>query len=79
MNEVKVTDLRQNLPAYLARVRRGERIRVTSRGKVVAELAPPAAEPDEVASARARLRGSVKKYERPLEPVIDPGEWDVNR
>jgi prevent-host-death family protein len=79
MKEVKVTELRQNLPAYLARVRRGERIRVTSRGKVVAELAPPGASPDEVASARARLRGSVRRYEQPLEPVIDPGEWDVNR
>lgn len=79
MKEVNVTELRQNLPAYVARVRRGERIRVTSRGQVVAELAPPAASPDAAAQARARLRGSVRRYERPLEPVMDPGEWDVNR
>jgi prevent-host-death family protein len=79
MKEVKVTELRQNLPAYLARVRRGERLRVTSRGRVIAELAPPAPSPDEVAAARARLRGSVRRYERPLDPVIDPGEWDMNR
>jgi prevent-host-death family protein len=79
MKDVKVTDLRQNLPAYLARVRRGERLRVTSRGRVIAEIAPPAPSPDEVAAARARLRGSVRRYERPLEPVIDPGEWDMNR
>jgi prevent-host-death family protein len=79
MKEVNVTELRQNLPAYVARVRRGERIRVTSRGRVVAELAPPAASPDAAAEARARLQGSVRRYERPLEPVIDPGEWDVNR
>jgi len=79
MKEVKVTELRQNLPAYLARVRRGERLKVTSRGKVIAELAPPAPSPDEVAAARARLRGSVRRYERPLDPVIDPGEWDMNR
>ncbi len=77
--DVKVTELRQNLPGYLARVRRGERIRVTSRGRVVAELAPPAAGPDEIAAARARLRASVRRYDRPLEPVIDPGEWDMNR
>lgn len=79
MKEVNVTELRQNLPGYLAEVQRGERIKVTSRGKVIAELGPPATSPDEAAAARARLRGSVLRYERPLEPVIDPSEWDVNR
>jgi len=79
MKKVNVTELRQNLPGYLARVRRGERIKVTSRGQVVAELAPPAPSPDDVAAARARLRDSVRRYERPLEPIIDPGEWDMNR
>ena len=79
MKEVKVTELRQNLPLYLAKVRRGERVRVTSRGKVIAELTPPAAAKEEVEAARARLRGSVRRYERPLDPVIDPREWDVNR
>jgi prevent-host-death family protein len=79
MKDVKVTELRQDLPAYLARVRRGERIRVTSRGRVVAEIVPPTPSPDAVAAARARLRGSVRRYDRPLEPVIDPGEWNMNR
>jgi len=79
MKEVNVTELRQNLPGYLAKVRRGERIKVTSRGRVVAELVPPAPSPDEVAAARTRLRGSVERYDRPLDPVIEPGEWDVNR
>jgi len=79
MKEVNVTELRQNLPGYLARVQRGERIKVTSRGKVVAELLPPALSPDMVAAARSRLRGSVLRYERPLEPVADPSEWDMNR
>jgi prevent-host-death family protein len=79
MKEVNVTELRQGLPGYLARVRRGERIRVTSRGKVVAELTPPAPSPDQVAAARARLRGSVRRYTRPLEPVIESNEWEMNR
>jgi prevent-host-death family protein len=79
MARVNVSELRQNLPAYLARAARGERIRVTSRGKVIAEITPPAAAPDEVRAARARLRGSVRRYDRPLEPVIDPGDWDANR
>ncbi len=79
MKDVKVTVLRQKLPEYLARVRRGERIRVTSRGKAIAEIAPPSAAKEEAEAARKRLRGSVSRYERPLEPVIEPGEWEVNR
>jgi prevent-host-death family protein len=79
MKEVKVTDLRQDIADYIARVQRGERIRVTSRGRVVAELAPPTVSANEIKAARQRLRGSVRRYLRPLEPVIDPGEWDVNR
>jgi prevent-host-death family protein len=76
---VNITELRQNLPAYLKRVRQGERIRVTSRGQVVAELAPPTASADEVALARRRLRGSVVRYDDPLEPAIAPQEWVVNQ
>ncbi len=79
MEEVKITELRQNLPEYLARVQRGERVRVTSRGKVIAEIVPPSASRKDVEAARARLRGSVLKYDRPTEPVIDPGEWEVNK
>ena len=79
MEDVKVTELRQNLPEYLAKVRRGERVRVTSRGKVIAEIAPPSASRKDVEAARARLRGSLLKYDKPTEPVIDPGEWEVNK
>ena len=79
MKEVKVTELRQNLPAYLSRVRNGENVRITSRGKVVAELSPPAAAGTDVEAARGRLRGSVLRYDRPLDPVIDPKEWEANR
>jgi antitoxin (DNA-binding transcriptional repressor) of toxin-antitoxin stability system len=67
------------LPEYLARVRRGERLRVTSRGKVIAEISPPSIPQDQTRAARARLRGSVLRYERPLDPVIDPKDWDANR
>ena len=79
MKDVKVTVLRQRLPEYMARVRRGERVRVTSRGQVIAEIGPPSAAKDDAEAARKRLRGSVRRYERPLDPVIDPGEWDANR
>lgn len=79
MKEVKVTELRQNLPAYLARVGKGERVRVTSRGKAIAEIVPPGPTKSESDAARARLRGSVLRFDRPTDPIIDPSEWEVNR
>ena len=79
MKEINITALRRDLPAYIARAERGERIRVTARGKVVAELGPPSADHDEVERARARLRGSLKRYDDPLAPVTDPGEWEAER
>lgn len=79
MKHVKVTELRQNLPAYLARVGRGERLRVTSRGKVIAEVSPATASAEEAQSARHRLRGSVVRFDRPLDPVIEPEDWEMDR
>lgn len=79
MSDVNITELRQHLPAYLAKVRKGERVRVTLRGKVVAEITPPAAMPEEAAAARMRLRGSLVRYDKPFEPVISPDEWEMNR
>jgi prevent-host-death family protein len=78
-NDINVTELRQNLPAYLAKVRQGARVRVTSRGKVIAEIVPPSADEATQAAARARLRGSVVRYKRPLDPVLPADEWDMNR
>jgi len=76
---VNITELRQNLPAYLKRVRQGERIRVTSRGQIVAELTPPTASADEVALARKKLRGSVVRYDDPFEPAFPAEDWTVNK
>lgn len=79
MTNVNVTDLRQNLQAYLEKARKGQRIRVTLRGKVIAELSPPTASSDDASAARALLKGSVLRYDQPFEPAVDPREWDVNR
>jgi prevent-host-death family protein len=58
MADINVTELRQNLPAYLAKVRQGARVRVTSRGKVIAEIVPPSVDEATQAAARARLCGT---------------------
>lgn len=75
MTDVNVTDLRQNLPSYLERARRGEHIRVTSRGEVIAEISGPKAAEDEAELIRKRLRGSVVQYDSPTEPAHAPEEW----
>lgn len=75
VSDVNVTDLRQKLPAYLERARRGERIRVTSRGEVIAEISPPKATQQEAETIRSQLRGSVVHYELPMESANDPKEW----
>ena len=76
---VKVSEFRHGLTKYLAAVLGGESLLITSRGKVVAEISPPIASRDEISAARARLRGSVKRYANPLDPVIAPDDWNLNR
>jgi len=77
--EINVTDLRQRLPEILARAGRGERIQVTSRGRVVAEISAPSPTVDAIEAARSRLRGSLVRYDRPLESVLPAEEWEMNR
>jgi prevent-host-death family protein len=79
MEEITVTEFRQNLREYLRKAKRGQRMGITSRGQLIAELCPPSASATEAAGARARLRHSVLRYDRPLEPAIHPSEWEVNR
>ena len=40
MTRVSVSDLRQNLPAFLKRVQAGEQLQITSRGRVIARIEP---------------------------------------
>lgn len=79
MSQVNVTALRQRLHDYLARVARGERVRVTSHGRVIAELTPPTPDRNAGDAARARLRGTLVRYDAPLEPVLPAEEWEMNR
>jgi len=79
MSNVNVTDLRENLPSYLERARRGERIRVTSRGEVIAEISAPKAAEEEAEVIRKQLRGTVLHYELPIEPAHTEEEWTAGQ
>lgn len=41
MTSIGIRDLKNHLSRYVRRVEAGERVRVTDRGRVVAELVPP--------------------------------------
>ena len=75
-SEVNVTELRQNLPAYLAEVKAGKEIEVTSRGKVIARIVPGG---DARQEAKERLL-AVRKHCR-VGDVLSPtgAQWDAER
>ncbi|MCX5818474.1 MAG: type II toxin-antitoxin system prevent-host-death family antitoxin [Deltaproteobacteria bacterium] len=60
MKEVNVTELRNNLPAYLGMVRAGEELLLTSRGKKIARLTPVADERSGAKEKLAVLRGKCR-------------------
>ena len=78
MSKVKVTELRRNLPSYLARVKRGEELEVMVHGKVVARIVP---EQDRREAARRHLAELRKKGARILGDIISPSgdAWDAER
>jgi prevent-host-death family protein len=56
---VSVSDLRQNLPAYLKRVQAGEQLQITSRGRIIARIAPERDPADEARQWLLDLRDQV--------------------
>ena len=72
--QVNVTELRAQLPRYLARVRRGETIVVTARGKPVARLSPLT---HLIGDARQRL--SALREKARIGDVVSPvaAQWNA--
>jgi prevent-host-death family protein len=78
MNDVGVRELRQNLSVYLRRVRLGETLRVTERGRPVAVLGPLGTEGDEIARLVAAGRARPATLDLlETEPLPGPGLGDA--
>lgn len=76
MPKVNVSELRQNRPAYLAEVRKGEEIEVTVHGKVIARIVP---ERDRRAAAKSLLK-SLRKTAKTGDIISPSGDaWDAER
>jgi prevent-host-death family protein len=64
--QVGVRELRDRISGYLARVRAGETIEITDRGRPVAMLVPPP--PDRAAMSELIATGRLTMPERPWRP-----------
>ncbi|MFH7321400.1 type II toxin-antitoxin system Phd/YefM family antitoxin [Desulfurivibrio sp. D14AmB] len=75
MQQVNITEFRNHLPKYLARTKAGETLEITSRGRIVARLAPPGE------SARIGARQELEKLRSKcrIGDVISPidEQWDA--
>jgi prevent-host-death family protein len=78
---VGVRELRQNLSVYLRRVRRGETLEVTERGKPVAILTPLPNENDPIErlAAEGRLVSRATRRLEDLGPPLQIPGADISR
>ena len=82
MDRVGVRELRQNLSVYLRRVRRGETLEVTERGRPVATLQPIVDPDDALAQLAKRIplrrgAGDLAELPAPVKVELDRPLSDV--
>ncbi len=70
MDSVGIRHLKNHLSRYVRRVAAGERLTVTDRGRVVAELVPPSGSP--LGGARSGYRELVAAGV--IRPALEPGD-----
>ncbi len=71
-------ELRQHASRYLDRVKAGETVEVTERGRLVARLVPPESDSDDRARliAEGRLVPGLRPFRLPTRIARRPGEPD---
>lgn len=75
MQQIKTTELRANLPAFLKKVQKGEQIQITSHGKVIARLVPELSKIEAAQKRLDALRGTLI-----IGDIIDPieSQWSAD-
>lgn len=77
MNEVSIRTLNQETSKVLARVKRGEEINLTERGKVIARIIPASAGPLDslisTGSVQPRVHGPAPRPTIPMRGGLDSG------
>lgn len=77
MKTVSVTTFRSHIPEYLDKVKDGEVVNLTSRGKIVARIVPPVDERRQAQEQLAELRGKAIYIGDVVSPL--DVEWEVDR
>ena len=74
MKMAGVRDIKNHFSEYLRQVQNGERVAVTHRGRIVAELGPPAhvTEDEAYAEPRRRARNRTVRLGAPNRPDVYP-------
>lgn len=67
MREIGVAELKASLSKVLHSVANGERVRITRRGRHIAELVPPQGEVEEAAMRKLIAEGKVTPPSMPLD------------
>jgi prevent-host-death family protein len=67
VREIGVQELKANLSSVLRRVGEGERVRITRRGRYVADLLPPESDPAEANMRKLIAEGRVTPPSGPLD------------
>ena len=73
MKEAGIREVRQNLSALIAEVRKGHEITITDRGKPVARLVPPRAANAKPFRGRAAFRRRMPELTNPLSAAVLDG------
>lgn len=78
MKEVAISEFKAKCLAILDQVQKTKRpVRITRRGKPVAEVIPPS--PESRKNILGFMRGSVEILGDIIEPASDPDDWEVLR
>jgi len=76
MKAVKVSELKAGLSKYLAKVKRGEQVVITERGRTIAKIIPiPPAEDDEMERLRELERRGIVSI--PEHPGVPEEYWSL--
>jgi prevent-host-death family protein len=79
MNEISASEFKAKCLAILDEVNKTRKpVRITKRGKVVAELVPPSP-PQHRKPLLGRMKGTMEIVGDIISPATDPDEWEVLR